>query len=494
MRFAWVLALLLASWNASAVDTGVMNVLAVLEVEVTENAITFNEADVLASTLRDQASTGAKRVNVPVMTRETMVWLAPPDSLKCALGACMATIGKTLQSRYVMGGRVSKIDGKLSMTIEAYESVPGTLLGSKVIRGASVTELQDEMESGLSKLIRGWLEQATGADRAITATTEMVRVRFESTPPGATVTADTGLVCTATPCEEAIPAGERQITFAAKEYEALVTTVSVKAGAAPVAVKLVPNFAELTVVTEPPGLRVFINGKPAGQSPIERMHLLQGSHEVLVDDPCYGKVGEKIELKKAGTRELRFKPEPRWSALDVTVEDQSGNVVDATFEADGRPMLGSRFKVPLCTKFVVARSPAFGRITWSAVDLREKETHVVRLQARAAETTSSRRGQGWTGRNPYAFEPRRDWFSRKALDGTSETASAAVPGRARWQVGLGVMLVSLVATTVGFMGGTVVDQKIAFGVGSLGIAGVLTGTVLLKSGFDTEDEVLAGRP
>jgi TolB-like protein len=483
--------LILLPLVAGAAPSDVTNVLAVLDVEVSDGSISYEEADTLAATLRGQAITAAHRVNVPVMTRETMVDLAPPEMLKCAIGSCMATIGKTLQSRYVMGGRVTRVDGRLSLTVEAYESKSGALLGTKVLRGANVSELQDEMEGGLSTVVRGWLEQASGADRLVTATTEIVRVRFESTPPGATVTADTGLICVATPCEESVPAGERQFSFAAKEYEKLDKTVAVKAGLAPVAVKLVPNFAELTVSTDPPGLRVLVNGQPAGQSPLERMHLLQGGHEVMIDDPCYGKVGERIELKKATSRELKYKPEPRRAALDVTVEDQAGNVLDATFEVDGKPMEGNRFKVPLCMKEMSVRTASNGGLTWRADGLVEKTQKVLKFTLRGA-TVAADNSRGVVSTTPVVYKTLPSYVVR---DDASMKINLSPPTNWRkveWLTGAAFTMLGLFAMAIPISewpnANSVVESR--YPIALSGGAAAIIGMMVIRDGVENDDSLI----
>ncbi len=118
-------------------------------------------------------------------------------------------------------------------------------------------------------------------------------VTFETDPVGAEVAID-GIISGSTPTEPLeVPAGSRQITFSAPRYQPLALLVDINGKHEPQTVSgtLTPNWAEVTLVTEPAGARIFLDDEPTGAVTPATIEVLAGEHEV--------------RLKLAGHREHR---------------------------------------------------------------------------------------------------------------------------------------------------------------------------------------------
>ena len=84
-------------------------------------------------------------------------------------------------------------------------------------------------------------------------------VTFEADPVGAEVAID-GIISGSTPTDALeVPAGSRQVTFSAPRYQplALVVDIAGMHEEQTVSGTLTPNWAEVTLVTEPPGASIF---------------------------------------------------------------------------------------------------------------------------------------------------------------------------------------------------------------------------------------------
>ncbi len=110
------------------------------------------------------------------------------------------------------------------------------------------------------------------------------RVTFESDPAGAEVAID-GIISTTTPSDPVqVPAGSRQVTFSAPRYQPLALVVDVEGmdREQTVSGTLNPNWAEVTLATEPAGADIFLDNEPTGAVTPATIEALAGEHEVRV--------------------------------------------------------------------------------------------------------------------------------------------------------------------------------------------------------------------
>ena len=144
--FAAVAMLLLLS--AFAHSTAVLAVLEIIPSEV-EEELTINELRLLSDELRRQAVNILPANEFNVLTRDGIIALIPADEEEaaCLAESCAVDIGRAIGAEYISAGRIAKFAGKLSLTIELYETMGGRLLGSFLTYGTSIEGLMETIKA-----------------------------------------------------------------------------------------------------------------------------------------------------------------------------------------------------------------------------------------------------------------------------------------------------------------------------------------------------------
>ena len=153
-------------------------------------------------------------------------------------------------------------------------------------------------------------------------------LKFRSNPAGAVVLVDGRLVCKATPCSKAMEKGRYNIDMQLDDYVPKKQVVEIK-GNESLVWDLEPDFATVTVEPKPADLAVKIDGREVKGNDLRNMRLKPGPHKVLVENRCYYKAGEVINVKRGETRTVPLVPKPRPSAIKVSAVDEKGNDLEA---------------------------------------------------------------------------------------------------------------------------------------------------------------------
>ena len=126
-------------------------VLAVLDIvpssEVEE--LTISEFRLLSDELRRQAVNMLPAKEFTVLTRDGIIALIPPDEkeAECLAESCAVDIGRAIGAEYISAGIIAKFAGKLSLTVELYETMGGRLLGSFLTYGTSIEGLMETIKA-----------------------------------------------------------------------------------------------------------------------------------------------------------------------------------------------------------------------------------------------------------------------------------------------------------------------------------------------------------
>lgn len=359
-------------------------------------------------TLSDQARMGAlqpaRNRGILVISRENQAVLLGEMGQQCIDdGACEVEIARNLQAAFVVSGELVELEGVLLLTLKVHETQKGALLATTTIRADRQLDLVDGVRPAAESIVReallsregptnfllpgagpasspGFIPEGKigGAPAATSRSPERVVVQFESTPPGAVVQVDGLLVCQATPCSKAVEVGERKIAMQKERYLPATSAVHVQRGTV-VRLNLEPGFGWLTVETEPAGLELSIDGKPAGKSPLVDHVLDPGTVDVVTSGDCWMRIGERVAIKQGEGRKIRIDGRPRTAPVEIHAEDARGNALEARVEADGVPLglTPGFFQVPVCTERITVRD-ASGVAYREAVSLREgKEEKLV---------------------------------------------------------------------------------------------------------------------
>ena len=130
-------------------------VVAILEIIPGEENIelTFSEYQLLTDELRNKA-----RASLPaeftVLTRDNILSLMPPEEeeAECLSEGCAVDIGRAIGAEYITQGYIRNFQGKLTLTVELYESMSGNMLGSFVTVQENATGLLSEISKNTPEL------------------------------------------------------------------------------------------------------------------------------------------------------------------------------------------------------------------------------------------------------------------------------------------------------------------------------------------------------
>lgn len=259
---------------------------AVLQLENLAKGVTEDEAQFITDAIRQATAEALDLRTWAVMTRQTMEVLLGPTKIVCLAGKCLAEIGRTLQAKYVIGGSVKDVGGKIGITLETYESATAALLGTEVGRAASVDEAISMTQELAKRLVGKVTDSATGrgapdlahpssatppfppsAPRKMVGEVapEIGRLAVEGLPRGARVDilgpkafGDAGRLETSFPCGPwQVPSGDYAVKVSSPGYDDEERTVTVHADrTALVQVDLEWATGTLEVAGEPKGARV----------------------------------------------------------------------------------------------------------------------------------------------------------------------------------------------------------------------------------------------
>jgi len=122
------------------------------------------------------------------------------------------------------------------------------------------------------------------------------RVTFTSNPEGASVRLN-GETVGITPTDpQAVPAGQVTVTFTRPRYQALEVNAEVEGmeQAQTIQGSLQPNWAEVSVDSEPQGAEIFVDGESTGQTTPAVVEILAGEHEVRLKAPGHKSHRQRI--------------------------------------------------------------------------------------------------------------------------------------------------------------------------------------------------------
>ena len=319
-------------------------------------------------------------------------------------GDCEVEIARKLQADYAVAGRIRKAFGELKLTIQLYETGSGALLEQHDTSARDAKDLESAVRKGMTALLSKLpgaagagpsaglpampmeMRDASGADWQPSAAASVTVVKFSSTPAGAMVMLDGKPICTATPCSKEVAAGIRNVAMHLERHvsrEEMLDTSSQKK----LHWKLEEDFARLSVNTEPPGLEVRVDGKPAGKSPIQNLELSTGGHVIEAGgDRCRQSHKKQISLSGGETATETLEPVMIPAGLMVRAKDEDGNALEGDVFVDGEKIGRTleAIRVSVCAEKVEVRLDAGGS--------KEVSIHLQAQETETVEALFSRRG------------------------------------------------------------------------------------------------------
>jgi hypothetical protein len=116
-----------------------------------------------------------------------------------------------------------------------------------------------------------------------------------------------------------VPAGETTVQVEAPGYDPYVTTRNISKGKTmTLDVNLVSSFGALNALSDPPGARVWLNGKEAGETPYTNSRLVPGSYSVKIELSAHDPYETTIAVVKAQTRKISAQLVSKFGKLAIT--------------------------------------------------------------------------------------------------------------------------------------------------------------------------------
>jgi len=366
--------------------------MAVLDIRAGTKLSEEVKLELLTNVVREVA---VKATRYRVMTRENVYVILTDkgiDPKKCVDVVCEVEFGRVLQADKLVVGELSFVASIYYLSLSLYDT-PTAAIDKQLSRECPGCTFNDLM--GLVRTVSGELFGAGrmkgGVEREIGVKPERWEikgveeeiVRFESEPQGAIVEIGDKPVCE-TPCASLLYPGPYRVAMKKPRYFPYERDVVVRKEMEPVSVRLEPDFGWLTVRSEPSGLDVFINEKPAGKTPIQGMEVSLGAYEVVVRDARYYEAGKRVEIERGEREEVAVHLQPREGGIKVRAFDEKGNALEGEVYVDGSKIgrAPGTFKVIIGEHEVEVREKSGGR--WSR-RVTVPERNVVPVDARLSE-------------------------------------------------------------------------------------------------------------
>jgi tetratricopeptide (TPR) repeat protein/chaperone required for assembly of F1-ATPase len=128
-----------------------------------------------------------------------------------------------------------------------------------------------------------------------------------------------------------VPFGTHQLTATLEDYEPFKQEIQVHKGMVPqIQVQLVPKqeLPKLSVIIEPPGASILLDGKPAQGSPDTFTHVPFGLHQLTATLEGYEPLKQEIQVKKGMASQIHFRltPEQELAALSIITEPAGASI------------------------------------------------------------------------------------------------------------------------------------------------------------------------
>ena len=359
---------------------------AVMEIEDKSGKLSASLLENAAEALRTEIGATNKFILISKdRQRKAMIKGEKKESWKdCYDQSCRIELGQALTADRILTGIITYFGKQYTLTAELID------LAKEATVKTAKAEF-DGSEEGLAEAIKSIAAQIAGKKTGGSSFKEgkigeqveewdigqgeETIVKFESEPTGATVRVDGKLLCQQTPCSKMLTQGKHEITMELENYLAKTKTGGVKKGTQ-ITWTLEPDFGYLSVESEPAGIEVTLDGKSIGKTPINKVPLSPGPHQVETKDNCYYQTGEKFTANRGESKNIRLEIKPKEAGIKVTATDDTKNDLEADIFLDNVKIgiTPGVYKVPLCSKEILVQTDR--RKYKGPIVLKEKQTQI----------------------------------------------------------------------------------------------------------------------
>ena len=273
---------------------------------------------------------------------------ASGKSLADCEGECAVDTGRLLGADWVVSGRFAAVGRRLTLTLRLNATADGRLIATEEAEASEVDALSEPAVRAAVGLVLRLAELDT---TLVLAAGPEAPVEFASEPPGAAVSLDRAQLCAATPCIATVKQGQHLVEMNKPGYASAVQTVVIKLGLR-VALTLERLEGELSVESEPPGREVRLDGAVVGKTPLVLPAIAATAHVITIEDPCWLRAEQALELGRDEKRKVRFQLKPREVEVRLAATDEAGGTIVGSALFDGL-RLGAApgvLSVPVCAR------------------------------------------------------------------------------------------------------------------------------------------------
>lgn len=215
-------------------------------------------------------------------------------------------------------------------------------------------------------------------------------VKITTNPAEAVVLVDGAMLCQKTPCSKFISFGKHEVRIQKEKYLDYVKEHDIKTGVA-INADLQPNFGWISIDSDPAGIEVTLDGQDLGKTPIAKMEIEKGAHQVETKNSCHFNQTEKFVIKIGEEKPIKFTMAPREAVLDIKATDETKeNDIEADVEIDGRRISDQagktpkKYIIPMCSKYVLVKADAgeYGQ----SIELKEGQTEKISAVLKKSST------------------------------------------------------------------------------------------------------------
>ena len=283
--------------------------------------------------------------------RRRLQWVE--DELSC-VGDCVLPIAKKINLDFVIAGELSvvqKDDGKHYILVLSLYSVRDDLMKKSL----TLDELQPmsilaKMNGVAKTLLDPGTESSSNVEEQSETVLQSHFLSIQTEPKGAIVIVDEKVICRETPCSASIPEGMHKVSIQLEAYEQWSQELDIREDTN-LSPTLVPTFGVLDIIgNEKAG--IWIDGAPISSIPIYNYRLSEGKHIISVNDPCYFRFDQELEVKKGEKYSITLTPESRTVPVKIDVLDSFSASYESDVLLDGKALGKTPYEghVPMCAK------------------------------------------------------------------------------------------------------------------------------------------------
>ena len=252
-------------------------------------------------------------------TRESRMSELKYQRSGCVTDECIIEIGRELSANYVVNGSINKIGKSFQINIKLVDMEQGEMTEkvTERVKGGE-EELFDGIEKLSLELVRRIVSASGGGASApvqsmseSTVTLAYGIIEVATTPSNANIVIDGQEVGLSPVRKENIVTGQHRIVIVLPGYETITKIVNVVEGkSSNVDEILAPQTGGLTLISDPIGAKVFLDGQLKGNAPMSISELPTKDYMVKLTLDHYEETTTRItiEYKQELNRRITLKP------------------------------------------------------------------------------------------------------------------------------------------------------------------------------------------